>query len=457
MGKWWTGLGITVLFLVIASTGPARLATLSALPQKDGVPTLAPLLRKVTPGVVNIAVKSHVRATPNPLLNDPFFRHFFDMPEVPKEREIQSVGSGVIVDAKQGYVLTNHHVIEGAEEIIVTLTDRRRVAASLIGSDPGTEVALLKIATKNLTAVPMADSDTLEVGDFVVAIGNPFGLGQTVTSGIVSALGRGGLTVQGYEDFIQTDASINPGNSGGALINLKGELVGINTAIIAPAGGNVGIGFAIPTNMARAVMDQLSRYGKVQRGRIGIGIQDLTPELATAMGIKQTTGVIITAVEPGSPAEVAGLKASDVVIALNERPVQNTRELRNRIGLMAIGRTVKLTILRGGATKRTNVKIGKADENPTTTSGVSPVFQGAVFRDRNPTSHRRNRHGVLVESVRSGSIAWRHGLRAKDLITAVNRQKVKSVDQFERAVRNATGTIVLNIVRDDRSILVVVP
>jgi len=267
----------------------------------DGkVPTLAPLLEQVTPAVVNIAVLSRSPEQDNPMLRDPFFRRFFGLPETAKPQI--SAGSGVIVDARGGYVLTNHHVVKDAEQIAVTLKDGRRLQGKLVGSDAATDIALLKVEGDNLNALTLGDSDALRVGDYVMAIGNPFGLGQTVTSGIVSALGRTGLNIEGYEDFIQTDASINPGNSGGALVNLRGELIGVNTAIIGPSGASVGIGFAIPSNMARAVMTQLVKFGEVKRGRIGLTTQDLTPELARSLALAPATrGAVVVEVAQGSP------------------------------------------------------------------------------------------------------------------------------------------------------------
>jgi len=264
---------------------------------EDGLPTLAPLLAEITPAVVNISVEGQQAAELNPFFNDPFFRRFFDlqpMPQQPQMRRQLSAGSGVIFDADEGYVLTNHHVVENGDRIIVTLKDRRQVDAELIGSDPGTDIALLRIEANDLIALDLGDSDRLRVGDYVLAIGNPFGLGQTVTSGIVSAMGRSGLNIEGYEDFIQTDASINPGNSGGALVTLDGRLVGINTAIIAPSGGNVGIGFAVPSNMVDAVVAQLIEFGDVQRGRLGVTIQDFTPDLAKALGVATGVGAVVT-------------------------------------------------------------------------------------------------------------------------------------------------------------------
>src|SRR5215208_23939 len=340
---------------------PAQAA--APLPQAAGgaVPSLAPMLARITPGVVNIAVRGKVREQ-NPLLQDPFFRRFFDLPQNqrPQERETQSTGSGVIVDAANGYVLTNGHVVENATKIEVTTKDNRRLKAKLVGRDPDTDIAVLQIPTNNLTAVPLGDSDRLQVGDFVLAIGNPFGLGQTVTSGIVSALGRSGLGIEGYEDFIQTDASINPGNSGGPLVNFNGECVGINTAILAPGGGNIGIGFAVPVNMARRVMDQLIRHGEVKRGRIGVAIQDLTPDLADAMKTSHTTGAVIARVDPGSPAERAGLRNGDLVVAANGVPIRSGTQLRNVIGLTSIGSDVALTVDRRGSEYKVSVSIAQA-------------------------------------------------------------------------------------------------
>jgi Do/DeqQ family serine protease len=331
------------------------------IPLADGAPvqTLAPVVSRITPGVVGISVRGRVRDD-NPLLQDPMFRRFFNLQQQPIERETQATGSGVIVDAAQGYVLTNAHVVENASNIEVTTKDNRRLTAKLIGRDPDTDIAVLQIPGGGLTAVPIGDSDHLQVGDFVLAIGNPFGLGQTVTSGIISALGRSNLGIEGYEDFIQTDASINPGNSGGPLVDLQGRVVGINTAILAPGGGNIGIGFAVPINMARQVMDQLVSYGEIRRGRIGVAMQDLTPDLAQALGTKHTQGAVIARVDPGSPAERAGLRTNDLVIAVNGAPMRSGTELRNRVGLSRIGDEVELTIERAGAERNVAVRIERA-------------------------------------------------------------------------------------------------
>jgi Do/DeqQ family serine protease len=350
-----------VLIGGVAGMAPTLFAA-APIPEFSGgvVPSLAPMLSGITPGVVNIAVKGRERIQ-NPLLQDPFFRRFFNIPQGQQSyAETQATGSGVIVDAAEGYVLTNSHVVENETSITVTTKDNRKFAAKLVGRDAGTDVAVLKINSDHLTAVPLGDSDKLQVGDFVVAIGNPFELGQTVTSGIVSALGRSGLGIEGYEDFIQTDASINPGNSGGALVDLRGQLVGINTAIVAPGGGNVGIGFALPINMARRVMDQLIQYGEVKRGRIGVSIQDLTPDLAQAMNTTRTNGAVIAQVESGSAAEHAGLKSGDLVISANGVPVRDGSQLRNTIGLSRIGDLVKLVVDRGGSERSVEVKVEAA-------------------------------------------------------------------------------------------------
>ena len=327
------------------------------IPLADGAPvqTLAPVVSRITPGVVGISVRGRVRED-NPLVQDPVFRRFFNLQQ-PVERETEATGSGVIVDAAQGYVLTNAHVVENATSIEVTTKDNRRLKARLVGRDPETDIAVLQVPGGSLTAVPMGDSDRLQVGDFVLAVGNPFGLGQTVTSGIVSALGRTGLGIEGYEDFIQTDASINPGNSGGPLVDLQGRVVGINTAILAPSGGNVGIGFAVPINIARQVMDQLISGGEIKRGRIGVAIQDLTPDIAQALGTTHTQGAVIARVVPGSAAERAGLRTNDLVVAVNGVPIRNGAELKNHVVVARIGDAVDLTVVRGGSERTVAVRI----------------------------------------------------------------------------------------------------
>jgi serine protease DegQ len=353
--------GLVALSLAGSAGAGAPIPVLAS----SGGATIAPMLKQITPGVVNIAVRGRVKEQ-NPLLQDPFFRRFFNVPpgQRTQERETQATGSGVIVDAAQGYILTNAHVVENETRIEVTTKDNHRYEAKLIGRDEETDIAVLKIPANHLTAVPLGDSDKLQVGDFVVAIGNPFGLGQTVTSGIVSALGRSGLGIEGYEDFIQTDASINPGNSGGALVNFDGQLIGINTAILAPGGGNIGIGFAVPIDMARKVMDELIHYGVVKRGRIGVTIQDLTPDLAQAMNTQHTVGAVIARVEAGSPADRGGLKSGDLVVAVDGSPVRSGTQLRNLIGLSPIGTDVKLSVYRRGSESTVKVKVEQAVATP---------------------------------------------------------------------------------------------
>ena len=409
----------------------------AAAAQPAGVPTLAPLVNEVTPAVVNISVVSRSPIEDNPLFRDPFFRRFFDLPDRPQRKE-QSAGSGVIVDAARGYVLTNHHVIKDAEQAIVTLKDRRQFTAKLVGTDPGTDIAVLQIPAQGLSALKLGDSDRMQVGDYVIAIGNPFGIGQTVTSGIVSALGRSGLSVEGYEDFIQTDASINPGNSGGALVNLRGELVGINSAIIGPSGGNVGIGFAVPSNMARAVMDQIVRYGEVRRGWLGIEMADLTSDLAKKLGVATLEGAVISVVRAGSPAEKAGVRQNDVVVALNGRAIHGAAELRARLGLTPVGDEVDMRINRGGAQSVLRVRIAAPQE--VAGSGVAqglPQLPGMklVEVERGSALYQRLRGGaLLVVAVEPGSRAFQTGLRAGDIVYAVNRKRVETLADLQTAM-----------------------
>ncbi len=420
-------------------------------------PTVAPLLKEVMPAVVNISVTTRSRVATNPLFDDPFFRRFFEMPDQPQAVPQQAAGSGVIIDADEGYVLTNHHVVDNADEIVVTLADRRRFDAELIGSDEGTDIALLQIEADDLTALELGNSDQLEVGDFVLAIGNPFGLGQTVTSGIVSALGRSGLNIEGYEDFIQTDASINPGNSGGALIDFSGRLVGINTAIISPAGGNVGIGFAVPTNMASEVMEQLLEYGEVRRGRLGIIIQDLTPDLAEALDLSVDRGVVITQVEPESPAERAGLEAGDVITEFNGGAVDGSADLRNKVGLVRLGEEASITYFRDGRSREIEVTVGSSSGLSAAGSETVDRLRGAELRNLDANHPLYGEvSGVLVARVEQGSPAGRNGLRQGDIVTAVNRQPVGSVRELAAAIEASDGTIALNVVRDNARLFIVI-
>jgi len=426
------------------------------------VPSLAPLVKEIAPAVVNIATRGEVEAVPHPFFDHPFFERFFGERERERQRPQQprrsrAVGSGVIVDAERGYLLTNQHVIDNADEIIVTLTDRRRLEAELVGADPETDVALLKIDPEQLTAMPLADSDTLQVGDYVVAIGNPFGLGQTVTAGIVSAVGRSNLGIEAYENFIQTDASINPGNSGGALINLKGELVGINTAIFARAGGNIGIGFAIPINMARQIMDQLLAHGKIQRGRIGVQIQDLVPDLAAALGTLQQHGAVVAQVLPDTPAEAAGIQAEDIVIEMNGVPVMGSADLRNKVGLLRVGDAVRLVVEREGELIEIELAVGESGKVALGAGSAVPQLAGVVFGPLTPSSPLYGElegKGVLVLEVEEDTPAWSAGLREGDVIVKVNRREVKAPDDILKALEGSDPPVLLNVRRGDGALFI---
>ncbi|MEE8118642.1 MAG: DegQ family serine endoprotease [Gammaproteobacteria bacterium] len=443
----------TVLLLpaLLAWTAPATSALPAAI-DGQSLPTLAPVIERVSPAVVNISTRGHINVQRNPLFNDPFFRRFFGNPQQqPQRRETQSLGSGVIIDAKNGYVLTNHHVVENADEITVTLNDNRSITAVVVGSDVRTDVAILQIKADNLTDLKIADSDKLKVGDFVIAIGNPFGLSHTVTSGIVSGLGRTGLNPENFEDFIQTDASINPGNSGGALVNLRGELVGINTAILSRSGGNIGIGFAIPVNMAAQVKDQLLEFGEVRRGVLGINIQDVTPDLAEAFELKHNEGALVTLIVSNSAAEKAGLKEGDVITAVNGEPVAGSTDLRNHVGLMRVGSEVKLSVVREGKHRTVTAIIEDPEDVVVATSDLHPRLEGAEFAEIDERSPLFGKvEGVLVAKVEPGSPAARAGgvgLRPGDIITSVNRRRVSSVPDFEQLVGKNQGVLLLNIRR----------
>ncbi len=427
---------LSLATLLLAAWSSVAGAQLPAAAGETPVPSLAPMLKRVTPAVVNIATRGTVQEQ-NPLLNDPFFRRFFEgQNQQPRQREFQSAGSGVIVDAKNGYIITNAHVVENATDITVQLLDNRSLKAKVIGTDPGSDVAVLKVQASNLVDLPIADSDRAEVGDFVVAIGNPFGLGHTVTSGIVSALGRSGINPEGYEDFIQTDASINPGNSGGALVNLSGQLVGVNSAILSRTGGNIGIGFAIPSNMMKTVMNQLIKFGAVKRGVLGVNIQTLVPEIATSMDLPENTqGALVSQVVEGSAAEKAGVKAGDVITAVNGRPVKDAGSLRNSIGLISIGEKVDLALLREGKPRRVTAVVSERDATAEAkAAGTHPGLEGADIID--------SQNGVLIRSVAEGSPAAQRGLRANDVILAVGRTRVAGVADFRRATEGQAAFVV---------------
>jgi serine protease Do/serine protease DegQ len=448
MRRWIRPAGLALLWLALALPAAAK-----APP--PGRQTLAPMLERVLPAVVNIATRTRIRVRNHPLLDDPFFRRFFDLPE--PERERMGVGSGVIVDARRGYIVTNHHVIDGADVITVTLRDRRRFKARVVGTDPEADVAVLQIEAKGLHAIPLGDSDTLRVGDFVVAIGSPFGLGQTVTYGIVSALGRSGLGIEGYENFIQTDASINPGNSGGPLLTTDGVLVGINAAIVGPSGGNIGIGFAIPSNMVKAIMEQLVRHGEVRRGYLGVMIQDLTPELAQAFGLQRREGAVIARVFPGSPAEKAGIRPGDVVVRADGHPIRDGASLRNAIGLVRAGESMRLEVLRDGRRKTIRVRVGDPEQSRAAGGQFSRKLAGAVLGPipRGHALHGRL-EGVAVLEVEPGSAAWRAGLRAGDVILSINRVRVTQVPDLRKAIGAPDDALLLHLLRGDEAFYVVI-
>lgn len=428
------------LLAIFLSTVSASL-THAAFPEAvDGepLPSLAPILERVTPAVVNISTKGPVQRG-NPLMDDPFFRRFFGFEGEAESAPAQSLGSGVIVDADQGLVVTNQHVIANASQVLVTLSDGREFEANIIGTDPEADIAVVQIKADKLTHIAWADSSELRVGDFAIAIGNPFGLGQTVTSGIVSALGRSGLGIESFEDFIQTDASINPGNSGGALINLRGELIGINTAIVGPSGGNVGIGFAIPSNMARDLTEQLLEVGEVRRGALGIAAQPLTDALAEAFGVPSGQGVVIGRVEPDSPAAKSGLQVGDVITAIDDRRVRDLRGVRNQIGLVRLGQEMKVDIIRN-----------KEPQSILVVVEALPGMTNPLARSTR-LSNQRSRNGrryVEVEAVRPGSVVENAGLQRGDIILSINRKAVGTIDDIEELVSTAGKKLVLLIQRN---------
>lgn len=441
-------------WLALAAAAPVSAAMPSAVGDTP-VPSLSPMIKRVSPAIVNIATRGtiHEKGPQNPLLDDPFFRRFFDVPQDsgPRERPFQSAGSGVIFDAKAGYIVTNAHVVENASEITVTLQDGRDVKAEVVGSDEPSDVAVLKVKTDSLTQIALGDSAKVEVGDFVVAIGNPFGLQHTVTSGIISGLSRSGINPDGYEDFIQTDASINPGNSGGALVNLRGELIGINTAILSRSGGNIGIGFAIPVNMAHSVMDQLIKYGSVKRGLLGVSMYTVTPDIAQSLGLTNAQGALVSQVVDGSPAEKAGIHTGDVITSVNSQPVKSNGELRNAIGLMRVGDKVEIGLLREG--KPLHVTAVIADNSATATAsapapeGIHKAFEGATLVDAPDAG------GALVKAVEPGSAAAQVGLRSNDVIIGANRGKVSTVQQLKDRAKSAS-VLVLEVRRNNAIVLI---
>ena len=417
----------------------------------EPLPSLSPMLDRSMPAVVNISTAINVKNQQNPLMNDPVFRYFFGIPNQPRQQQKNSLGSGVILDKDEGYILTNNHVIDKADLIAVTLSDGRQLNAKLIGTDPEADVAVIQIPADNLSALAVADSSQLKVGDFVVAIGNPFGLGQTVTSGIVSALGRSGLGIEGYEDFIQTDASINPGNSGGALVNLRGEFVGMNTAILAPSGGNVGIGFAIPANMAITIMESLIKHGEVRRGLLGVTTQDLTPELVKAFALKGHNGAVISRVEAGSPAEKAGLEPGDIIVGINGQDIKNgSSQIRTAIGLLQVGDTANIEIMRGDERKTLQATIGKPKRPQLAGEKLHPLLTGSTLS----VTTKDQVEGILLEKVDVNTYPWKAGLRPGDIIVNANRFRVRTLDELKQVV-NPRSPLLINLQRGGESFFAV--
>jgi Do/DeqQ family serine protease len=437
---------VVALALALACALPAAAGTLPVAVNGQALPSLAPMLAKVSPAVVNISSTSHRRVAVNPFFSDPIMRQFFGLPAEPPSRELvqQSLGSGVIVNATDGYILTNNHVIAGADDVKVTLTDGKSYKAKLIGADATTDLAVIQIRAPNLVALPMADSTKLRVGDFVVAIGDPFGLGQSATSGIVSGLQRQDLRQNGVQNYIQTDASINPGNSGGALVNLAGELVGINSMIYSPSGASAGLGFAIPSELAAEVMKQLIAHGKVERGTLGVDAQDLSPRVAAALGIKASSGALITNVLPDSPAAKAGLKPGDLVTRVNGKPVADAQDLRNAQGLATVGSTLALGVDRNGKSLTIDAKLTAAS-NQADGASLDPRLAGASFAD---TPSGNGVEGVTVANVTPGSRAARNGLASGDVVVGVNNVATPDLAQLRRVFSLHPRVLLLALVRD---------
>lgn len=431
------------------STMPAY-ANLPIAVNGKALPSLAPMLEHATPAVVSISVKgTHEVEQRVP----DAFKFFFGNPrqrQQPQERPFRGLGSGVIVDADEGYIVTNNHVIDQADEILITLKDGRQLSAKKLGSDEASDIALLQIEADNLSEIKIADSDAIRVGDFAVAIGSPFGLGQTVTSGIVSALGRSGLNIESYEDFIQTDAAINSGNSGGALVNLRGELIGINTAILGPSGGNVGIGFAIPSNMMNNLVSQIIEFGEIRRGVLGVSGRTVNGEIAKAMELETSQGGFIEQIVPGSAADEAGLKAGDVITKVNGKSVRSFSELRGKIGSIGAGKTVKITVIRDGDEETYKVTLKKSEMANVEAASIHPMLEGAELENH------LGGEGIQIDEVEEDSPAAIVGLRADDIITGVNRKRIRNIAELRAFLKDHKGVFALNVVRGNSNLYLMI-
>ncbi len=428
---------------VALSSAPA-FASMPTSVDGQTMPSLAPMLERATPAVVSIAVKGTHKVEQN--VPDAF-KFFFGNKgqEQAQQRPFRGLGSGVIIDSDKGYVVTNNHVINNADEIIITLKDGRQLEAKKLGADEESDIALLQIEAKNLAEIRISDSDTLRVGDFAVAIGSPFGLGQTVTSGIVSALGRSNLNIEHYEDFIQTDAAINSGNSGGALVNLRGELIGINTAILGPNGGNVGIGFAIPSNMMHNLVKQIIEFGEVRRGILGVAGRSVNGEIAKAMELETSQGGFIEKVMPNSAADDAGLKAGDVIVKINGKAIKTFSELRGKIGSIGAEKKVNLTVIRDGDEEEFTVTLKQSQGSNIAAANIHRMLEGASLE--NDTDNK----GIIIDEVAAQSPAQMVGLKAGDLITGVNRTRINNIVQLREFLKDKKGVVALNIIRDNQA------
>ncbi len=436
--------------LSLSASFPVSAALPSQVPGQEAIPSLAPMLEKVLPAVVSVQVEGTARQSQR--IPEELKKYFGEDAPDQQAQPFEGLGSGVIIDAAKGYILTNNHVISQADKISVQLNDGREFDAKLIGGDDQSDIALLQVQNpSNLTQIAIADSDKLRVGDFAVAVGNPFGLGQTATSGIVSALGRSGLNLEGLENFIQTDASINRGNSGGALLNLNGELIGINTAILAPGGGSIGIGFAIPSNMAKTLSQQLIQFGEVKRGLLGIKGMEMSADIAKAFKLNVQRGAFVSEVLPNSGSAKAGVKSGDIIVSLNDKPLSSFAELRSRIATTEPGAKVKLGLIREGKPLTVEVTLDKSTSSSASAEQISPALQGATLSDG---QLKNGTKGISVTTVEKSSPAAQAGLHQDDVIVGVNRTRVQSIAEMRKVLESKPAVIALQIIRGNDTLYI---